>query len=109
MKFCPKCGAILFVKNVKNNAVFYCKKCGYEEKAKDADVKIEEKIKGNGDIPLIPFENQELSVFPVAQVECPKCENKEAYYTMLQTRSPDEPPTRFFKCTKCGYVWREYE
>ncbi|NIM46839.1 MAG: transcription factor S, partial [Candidatus Aenigmarchaeota archaeon] len=20
-----------------------------------------------------------------------------------------EAPTRFFKCTKCGHVWREYE
>ncbi|MEM4865380.1 MAG: hypothetical protein QXY09_02690 [Acidilobaceae archaeon] len=26
----------------------------------------------------------------------------------MQTRAADEPPTRFYRCTKCGYTWREY-
>ncbi|MBI2112883.1 transcription factor S, partial [Candidatus Woesearchaeota archaeon] len=25
-----------------------------------------------------------------------------------QTRGADEPETRFFRCTKCNYTWREY-
>ncbi|MCD6114052.1 MAG: transcription factor S, partial [Thermoprotei archaeon] len=41
--------------------------------------------------------------------ECPKCGNREAYVWMMQTRAADEPPTRFYRCTKCGYTWREYE
>ncbi|RLG10996.1 MAG: transcription factor S, partial [Thaumarchaeota archaeon] len=40
---------------------------------------------------------------------CPKCGNREAYYWAVQTRSADEPMTRFFRCTKCGYTWREYD
>ena len=39
---------------------------------------------------------------------CEKCGNKAAYYWTQQTRGADEPETRFFKCTKCEYTWREY-
>lgn len=45
---------------------------------------------------------------PKTQTNCPECENEEAWYTIKQTASADEPPTRFFKCTECGARWREY-
>ncbi len=46
---------------------------------------------------------------PIASdVRCEGCGNDEAWYTLKQTASADEPPTRFFKCTECGYRWREY-
>jgi DNA-directed RNA polymerase subunit M len=45
---------------------------------------------------------------PTAEVPCESCGNEEAWYTIKQTGSADEPPTRFFKCTECGYRWREY-
>lgn len=41
-------------------------------------------------------------------VRCRECGNQEAWYTLKQTASADEPPTRFFKCTECGHRWREY-
>ncbi|MEY7848345.1 transcription factor S [Natrarchaeobius sp. A-rgal3] len=41
-------------------------------------------------------------------VICDECGTEEAWYTIKQTASADEPPTRFFKCTECGYRWREY-
>jgi len=41
-------------------------------------------------------------------VVCEECGHGEAWYTIKQTASADEPPTRFFKCTSCGYRWREY-
>ena len=46
---------------------------------------------------------------PIASdVRCEACGNGEAWYTLKQTASADEPPTRFFKCTDCGHRWREY-
>jgi DNA-directed RNA polymerase subunit M len=46
---------------------------------------------------------------PTSQdVRCEECGNEEAWYTIKQTGSADEPPTRFFKCTDCGHRWREY-
>jgi DNA-directed RNA polymerase subunit M len=41
-------------------------------------------------------------------VRCEECGNEKAWYTIKQTGSADEPPTRFFKCTECGHRWREY-
>lgn len=42
---------------------------------------------------------------------CEKCGTTEAYFRMQQTRSADEPSTRFYRCTnqKCCHNWREIE
>ena len=53
-------------------------------------------------------ENEDMSVLPKTNVRCPKCGNNEAYWILLQTRAADEPETRIYTCTKCGYRWREY-
>ena len=45
---------------------------------------------------------------PTAEIECEDCGNDRAWYTIKQTGSADEPPTRFFKCTECGHRWRGY-
>ncbi|GAI81579.1 unnamed protein product, partial [marine sediment metagenome] len=34
--------------------------------------------------------------------------NEKAYFWSVQTRSGDEAETKFFKCTKCEFTWREY-
>ena len=41
-------------------------------------------------------------------VTCDECGHGEAWYTIKQTGSADEPPTRFFKCKECGHRWRGY-
>lgn len=43
-----------------------------------------------------------------SDVHCDACGHEKAWYTLKQTASADEPPTRFFKCTDCGNRWREY-
>ena len=45
---------------------------------------------------------------PTIKIECEKCGHDEAVWWMLQTRSADEPTTQFYRCTKCGYTWRNY-
>jgi DNA-directed RNA polymerase subunit M len=51
---------------------------------------------------------EDIETRPVIEARCPECEHNEAYYWTQQTRSADEPETRFFKCTKCSHTWREY-
>ena len=97
--FCPKCGSILVNKGGK----LVCSSCGYE--AKGGKIKEKQK-KTTKKIVKVAKENPE--VHPKTKAKCPKCGNNEAYYWVVQTRAADEPPTRFYKCTKCGYVWREY-
>jgi DNA-directed RNA polymerase subunit M len=99
MMFCPKCGSIIVNKNGK----LVCSSCGYE--VKEGKIKEKQKKTPKKEVKLMK-ENPE--VHPKTKAKCPKCGNNEAYYWVVQTRAADEPPTRFYKCTKCGHVWREY-
>jgi len=57
---------------------------------------------------VIGKKEQRLKTLPVINIECPKCGNNLAYVWQVQTRSADESSTQFFRCTKCGYTFREY-
>ena len=57
---------------------------------------------------MVLDENEGKDVLPTIEIACEKCENKEAIWWMLQTRSADEPTTQFFRCTKCSHTWRNY-
>jgi len=95
--FCPKCGSLLISKNGK----LVCPEHGPVEK----EVTFKEKSKTKKDVGVM---KEKPEVHPKTKAQCPKCGNNEAYYWVVQTRAADEPPTRFYKCTKCGHVWREY-
>ncbi len=115
MKFCPKCGTIMVPRREGGKAILHCPRCGYKIEAqsdkelsayrKTSIVEHSEKEKT-----IVIGGKEEVKGLPVTKdIICPRCGNHEAYYWFLQTRAADEPPTRFFKCTKCGYVWREYD
>ena len=101
MEFCPKCGGMIIFEKDKA----FCAACGTKIQKKpkiEASEKINNTetiavIKEKGDIPL-----------PIVDIECPKCQNKKAYFWTMQTRASDEAETKFYKCTKCGHIWRKY-
>lgn len=74
---------------------------------KGSKIVVSEKIKETQEIGIV--KEKDMDVFPVVNNDCPKCPSKEAYFWTSQTRSGDEAETRFFKCTKCKYTWREYK
>ena len=78
-----------------------CSSCGYTQ----TEAKISEKKKKKEEIVVI---DKKIEVLPVTDYDCKECKNGKAYFWLLQTRSSDEPETRFYKCTKCGNVSREY-
>lgn len=45
--------------------------------------------------------------YPKIKQDC-DCGNNVCYFWTKQTRSADEPETKFYKCVKCGKTWREY-
>jgi len=104
MEFCDKCGSILMPKKTKTGTVFVCRNCG-KISNKGNEIKITEKIVKENKIRIVDNKEDEL---PITENLCPECGNKEAFWWVQQTRSIDEPPTRFYKCTKCGHTWREY-
>ena len=42
------------------------------------------------------------------KIDCEKCHNQEGGWWTFQTRSADEPETKFYRCTKCNHTWRDY-
>lgn len=101
MEFCPKCGAVLIQKRKTDG----CPRCNYYAKEKvkiTSSEKIEEKKE------VVVVSNKDTQVLPIVGEKCRKCDNDKAYFWTVQTRSGDEAETKFFKCTKCEYTWREY-
>jgi len=100
MEFCPKCGSVLITKR-KNSS---CPRCGYTKKGV-VNLSTKEKIKEKSEIAVL---KKDFKTEPIVNEKCPKCGHEKAYFWMVQTRSSDESPTKFFKCVKCGYTKRDY-
>jgi DNA-directed RNA polymerase subunit M len=110
MEFCPSCGTRLILTRRDGNAsVLSCPNCGHEKTASRSTSTKRVIDHGPRDrIAVIGREEQKLRTTPTAKVECPKCGNNIAYTWQVQTRSADEGATQFFRCTKCGFTFREY-
>lgn len=115
MEFHEKDGGLYVPQKSGSRTILVCRICGHRMtgKAKKADFEIKSKVGKPKEGPeaevVVVEQKKQFEALPRTQTICPKCENKEAFWWMQQTRSADEPPTRFMKCTKCGHVWREYE
>jgi DNA-directed RNA polymerase subunit M len=103
MEFCPKCGSILIEK--RKNAG--CIRCGYSTKER-IKIKISEKTDEKDKKEIAVVKGGVDEVLPIVDAHCKECGNNKAYFWTVQTRSGDEAETKFFKCTKCSYTWREY-
>jgi DNA-directed RNA polymerase subunit M len=86
---------------------YVCPKCGAEQPMTEG-IKIEREARGDDKIVVIGKKEQNLRTTPQVKAECLKCGNDKAYWWMVQTRGIDESSTQFYRCTKCGYTWRDY-
>ncbi|ABU82034.1 transcription factor S [Ignicoccus hospitalis] len=113
MRFCPKCGSLMVARRVGGKTILKCMRCGYEMEVTGAQstLRTAKKIRHSVKEKTVVIDNNiKVETLPKTRdVICPKCGHDEAYYWFVQTRAGDEPPTRFYKCTRCGHVWREYE
>lgn len=109
MKFCKKCGGLMLpASEEKGGKVkIVCRKCGAQESSKEDFTIKKSFVQKESAIPVIDSEKQLKNVSKIA-VECPRCKNIGAIWWMVQTRGVDEPATRFYKCVKCNYTWKEY-
>jgi transcription factor S len=109
MEFC-NCGGLMIPQKAGSKITLVCRKCGKKKTgSKEKKFKISAfNAEKKGKI-IVVDKNSKVDVLPRTTVNCPKCECKEAYWWMQQMRAADEAPTRFFRCIKCGNVWREYE
>ncbi len=110
-----KCGKRLMPKKQEGdkNVVWICPKCGFRKKAEGGGKTVvpfvmKETRSFQEPIAVIGREEQKLRTLPTVKVECPKCGNNLAFVWQVQTRGSDESSTQFFRCTKCGFTFREY-
>ncbi|MBI4257765.1 MAG: transcription factor S [Thaumarchaeota archaeon] len=111
MQFCPKCGARLRFKKLKSEdktvPANVCERCGYQSETSGTFAKPEQATT-QSQIKVIGDEHRDLKTMPTMAIECSKCQNNEAYWWLVQTRSGDEATTQFYRCTKCEFTWRSY-
>ncbi len=100
MEFCPRCGAVLVQKKKKDG----CPRCSYSAKGR-VKIKTSEKMNDKKEVAVV---KKDEGILPEIIEKCKKCGNNRAYFWTVQTRSGDEAETKFFKCTKCEFTWREY-
>ena len=106
MEFCPNCEVRL--KN--DNGLLSCPKCEYVKKEK-IDKPTKKKSEEVSSEFLVMEEsdlNQAKGLESTIKIDCEKCHNQEGVWWTFQTRSADEPETKFYRCTKCNYTWRDY-
>lgn len=108
MKFCEKDGSLLEVKKKGKHASLVCRKCGRKYRAKGEKMTIAETMHETKKAVVVMGKDEGIAEFPKTKIMCPNCENMEAHWWMQQTRAADEPPTLFYRCTKCNYSWRSY-
>ena len=105
MEFCPKCE----VRLENDNGLLSCPKCKYVKEKTDKSIK--EKPEETNPEFLVMDESdlsQTKKLESTIKIDCEKCHNQEGVCWSLQTRSADEPETRFYRCTKCNHTWRDY-
>ncbi|WP_136688605.1 transcription factor S [Halorhabdus amylolytica] len=106
MQFCDECGSMMHA----DGEEMVCQSCGYRERKDQglADDFVSTEAQSDDDV-IETEENANFEGKPTADdVICDECGHGEAWYTIKQTASADEPPTRFFKCKECGHRWRGY-
>lgn len=83
-----------------------CMSCCHVQEGAAEGYRVVRKNREEKDVTIIDEKRGEA--LPTTKTKCPACGHDQAYWWMRQTRAADEPSTRFYKCVKCGKVWREY-
>ncbi len=107
IKFCSKCGNLMTVVKKRKHAFLVCRK-GHKTAMKNEKISISEHMPEQKRHIVVMGKDEGVAELPKTKIMCPRCEHMEAHWWMQQTRAADEPPTLFYRCTKCQYSWRNY-
>tara|TARA_B110000467_G_C18332712_1_gene494667 strand:- start:2183 stop:2536 length:354 start_codon:yes stop_codon:yes gene_type:complete len=108
--FCPECGTLAFP---TPTGVINCTnyKCGYQGPQNKEFANVQSSTKAETRVYEVIKDSDEMKgVLTIGDYICPdlKCQSREVYSYLEQTRSSDEPETRMLTCKDCGKGWREF-
>merc|ERR1712142_616862 len=112
LQFCPACGNLLSIQQTDTIGMkFQCQVCPYKYNIIQTICIREHPSKKKLDDVLGGADAWASVQQTIYESGCEKCGNTKAYFRVQQTRSADEPSTRFYRCTepKCCHNWRETE
>lgn len=107
MQFCDDCGSLMHADGTTDEMV--CSNCGarVQKDQERAEEFVSTETQTFDDV-IETEEGAAEEGLPSTEAACDECGHDRAWYTIKQTASADEPPTRFFKCQECGHRWRGY-
>ena len=115
--FCDECGSLMQPsKGKKGEVILICPACGFKKAVEDPD-NLENQLNVEREIEhtdkekiLIDDGSSKIGTLPTIDRFCKKCNTATPHeYWDVQTRSADEAPTRFYRCTVCETTDREYD
>mmetsp|Transcript_129 Transcript_129/g.354 ORF Transcript_129/g.354 Transcript_129/m.354 type:complete len:111 (+) Transcript_129:45-377(+) len=105
-QFCPTCANLLTITGGGYAGVaFRCRSCPYIYRV---DEKLTCKhVLSRKEVDDVLGGEEAWKDVEQTDSHCPECSHGRAYFKQVQTRSADEPTTRFFRCTNCGHNYKE--
>ncbi len=113
MEFCAECGSRLIPKKVNSCkqalVMLACTKCQFKKQESNSKASLYGRVFEHTPKQLVAVigKEEQLSILPTLNVDCPRCGNNTANVWQVQTRGSDESSTQFFRCLRCGYTNRE--
>mmetsp|Transcript_31098 Transcript_31098/g.26565 ORF Transcript_31098/g.26565 Transcript_31098/m.26565 type:complete len:115 (-) Transcript_31098:1-345(-) len=107
--FCPTCGNLLVLQAGHDTMKYWCRTCPYlfpiSEKLTQKEILHKEGGPVVEDVLGGPDAWKDVQQ---TEAVCPAdgCDSNRAYFKQMQIRSADEPMTTFYRCVKCGNIWR---
>jgi DNA-directed RNA polymerase subunit M len=106
VQFCPTCGTRL----TRTSYELFCHHCGYKSEIHD-DTHMEIINSTNNRIPnveVLEGDILNLEILPSIDTICEECSHKiKAKTWAIPIGSGNSSSVTFFRCTFCGYTWRE--
>jgi len=102
MHFCKHCGTVMLPARKKGKIHLVCPSCGYSER-KRTETRLTSKQKQEG---ITIVEKDIINLPKIAKI-CPKCGFRKAYWWSAQGGKEEISEALYYRCVKCGYVWKE--
>ncbi|KDE03774.1 DNA-directed RNA polymerase II subunit RPB9 [Microbotryum lychnidis-dioicae p1A1 Lamole] len=109
ISFCGECNNLLYPKEDKVSHVlmYACRNCHYKEETTNPCVYKHDLLVVSKETAGVTQDLQTDPTLPRSNIECPRCQHKEAVFFQGQAKRTDTKMTLFFVCTNCHKTFQD--